>query len=110
MAENGTSLVYRFNIYKILEQDQPTLEASENPFAMVVLTVLVALQKKRVDEANLLDLKLTLTDETVRTINDCPLLNLNGLVPSNAMGKPTACPSPMVRLLPIMAVAGWQGV
>ena len=57
----GTTLVYRFNTYKILGQDQLTLEASENPFAMVVLTVLVALQKKRVDEADLLDLKLTLT-------------------------------------------------
>ena len=56
----GTRLSYRFNTYKILDQSVADLEASENPFAVVVLTVLAALKKKQVDETELLVLKLEL--------------------------------------------------
>ena len=56
----GTRLSYQFNTYKILDQSVVELEASNNPFAVVVLTVLAALKKKQVDETELLVLKLEL--------------------------------------------------
>ena len=56
----GTNLRYDFNAYKILEQDEETLAASDNPFAMVVLTVLVALKKNRLSELELLGQKIAL--------------------------------------------------
>ncbi len=56
----GTRLSYTFNTYKILDQSVANLEASDNPFSVVILTVLAALQKKQVDETELLTLKLDL--------------------------------------------------
>ncbi len=56
----GTRLSYQFNTYKILDQSVAELEASDNPFSVVILTVLAALQKKQVDETELLTLKLDL--------------------------------------------------
>jgi len=56
----GTSLSYRFNTYKILDQSVTALEASNNPFAVVVLTVRAALKKKQTDETELITLKLDL--------------------------------------------------
>ena len=56
----GTSLSYHFNAYKILEQDQKTLESSKNPFAIVVLTVLLSLKSKKLNEDQLIDLKMDL--------------------------------------------------
>jgi hypothetical protein len=56
----GTRLSYQFNTYKILNQSVAELEASENPFSTAILTVLAALQKKQVDETELLTLKLDL--------------------------------------------------
>src|SRR5258708_7339031 len=40
-----TSNIFRFKTYKIKGQDKVSLENSDNPFAMVVLTVLIALEK-----------------------------------------------------------------
>lgn len=42
----GTRLVFYFNTYKILDKDVTLLEQSNNPFAMVVLTILTALKQK----------------------------------------------------------------
>jgi hypothetical protein len=39
----GTSLIYRFNTYKIALQNDRELLASNNPFAVVALTVKAAL-------------------------------------------------------------------
>jgi len=54
----GTKNIYQFNTYKILEQDERLLEQNPNPFAIVILTVLLALKKKHIDDESLLELKL----------------------------------------------------
>ena len=61
----GTRLLYRFNTYKIAGQDEAELQASNNPFALVVLTARAALAgreiRNRADrDALLLALKLKL--------------------------------------------------
>ena len=57
----GTSLTYRFNSYKVLDQSAAELEKSENPFAMVILTVKAALEAKRgLDDREIYKLKLDL--------------------------------------------------
>lgn len=40
-----TSNIFQFKTYKIKGQDKAMLESSDNPFAIVVLTVLIALEK-----------------------------------------------------------------
>jgi hypothetical protein len=56
----GTQNVYRFNIYKIIQQDEKILAHSDNPFAIAVLTVLLALKKKQLEGEELLQLKVAL--------------------------------------------------
>lgn len=38
---------FQFNTYKVLEQDEQTLIKDDNPFSIVILTVLLALKKNR---------------------------------------------------------------
>ena len=88
----GTELIFKFNAYKILEQDPSVLAASNNPFAIIILTVYYALiekikkakqnktkknEKNDADESNLIDIKLDLVrrlkdkefdDTTIRVI------------------------------------------
>jgi hypothetical protein len=45
--EEDTSVIFRFKTYKIIEQNPVLLEQSENPFAVVILTVQLALKKKK---------------------------------------------------------------
>lgn len=61
----GTSVLYRFNSFKILEQDEQMLRESDNPFAVVVLTALTALKSKRISEDELLNLKIELTKNLI---------------------------------------------
>ncbi len=56
----GTSLLYRFNSFKILEQDEQMLRESDNPFATVILTVQTALKRKKMSEDELFNLKVEL--------------------------------------------------
>ena len=56
----GTSLRYDFNSFKVLDQNEAVLIDSDNPFAMVVLTTLVALKKGKVSEDELLNEKIAL--------------------------------------------------
>ncbi|MBE9466506.1 hypothetical protein ACFP1I_23915 [Dyadobacter subterraneus] len=56
----GSKIIYEFNTYKIIEQDETALIENENPFAIVVLTVLLALKKKKLDDESLFDLKYSL--------------------------------------------------
>jgi predicted transposase YdaD len=56
----GTTLRYDFNAYKILEQNEERLVESNNPFAMVILTALVALKKGKISEDELLSEKIAL--------------------------------------------------
>jgi predicted transposase/invertase (TIGR01784 family) len=62
----GTSLRYTFNTYKIANQSDEVLKASDNPFALVVLTAKAALAGKDLKSSRerdelLLNLKLNLT-------------------------------------------------
>jgi predicted transposase YdaD len=56
----GTRLEYRYNIYKISQQSESELLQSNNPFAMVALTVRSVLEKKRLDDDSLMEIKLKL--------------------------------------------------
>ena len=56
----GTNLICQFNSYKVLDQDSAALDADNNPFTAAILTVLLALQKKKIGENDLLTLKLDL--------------------------------------------------
>ena len=56
----GTSQTYRFNTYKILEQEEEMLAGHKNPFAMVVLTVLIAIKNKKAGDEQLMELKIGL--------------------------------------------------
>ena len=56
----GTTIRYDFNMYKILAQSEKELLESDNPFAMVVLTVLVALKKGKLTEDELFNEKIAL--------------------------------------------------
>jgi predicted transposase/invertase (TIGR01784 family) len=44
---NRTGLSYYYPVYKVLDQDEEALKASDNPFAQVVLATLYALRSKR---------------------------------------------------------------
>lgn len=39
----GTNIQYHFNTYKILDQSEDELRSSNNPFSVIILTVLLAL-------------------------------------------------------------------
>lgn len=54
----GTNLAYTFNSYKIIHQGEKLLEQSNNPFASVILTVLLALKKNKLSESNIGKLKV----------------------------------------------------
>jgi predicted transposase/invertase (TIGR01784 family) len=62
----GTTNTFRFNTYKIIEQDEAALEHSSNPFAMVVLTVLLALKSKRMTDGDLFNLKFSLAKQLLQ--------------------------------------------
>ncbi|MBB5438575.1 putative transposase/invertase (TIGR01784 family) [Pedobacter sp. AK017] len=62
----GTKLSYEFNTYKILDQDETKLRADPNPFAVVVLTVLMALKNKKIKDDQLKEIKMDLTRELIK--------------------------------------------
>lgn len=64
----GTSLTYTFNTFKIAAQNKVELQRSSNPFAIVVLTALAAIEGKAVTNSSerdelLLTLKLELAKQ-----------------------------------------------
>ena len=61
-----TSTIFRFKTYKVKGQNTAILENSDNPFAVVVLTVLIALQKAEKSPEDLLDLSLDLSKRLFR--------------------------------------------
>jgi hypothetical protein len=61
----GTSLCYKFNTYKILDQSEAALAEDSNPFAMVVLTVKTALKRKKLNSHELYNLKLSIARRLV---------------------------------------------
>lgn len=56
----GTKNTFQFNTYKVIEQDEKVLEKSDNPFAIIVLTVLLALKSGKLDDDELFKLKFSL--------------------------------------------------
>lgn len=56
----GASIVYKFNVFKVLDAKIGDLEKSNNPFASVIEVVLTALQKGKISENSLYDLKMNL--------------------------------------------------
>lgn len=62
----GTKLSYEFNTYKLLGQDEAKLRANPNPFAVVALTVLLALKNKNIKDEGLKQIKMDLTRELVK--------------------------------------------
>jgi predicted transposase/invertase (TIGR01784 family) len=53
----GTTLNYGFNTYKVLEQKEADLVASENPFALVILATQKAILKGKLDDEALKKIK-----------------------------------------------------
>ncbi len=72
----GTTLIYTFNTYKILEQEEEELLHSHNPFALAVLAGLYMLKSRKQDQkyykAKLF--KLLLTDKKIPKGKIRPLL------------------------------------
>ncbi|SEJ62189.1 conserved hypothetical protein (putative transposase or invertase) [Dyadobacter koreensis] len=56
----GTKLSFQFNSYKVIEQNEEVLMGSENPFAMVILTVLLAIKKGKFGDEHLFQRKYSL--------------------------------------------------
>jgi predicted transposase/invertase (TIGR01784 family) len=56
----GTRIHYAYNTYKIIDQDEAELEASNNPFAMAVLSAKLALSRPIVDDQQLFDMAYNL--------------------------------------------------
>lgn len=52
---NGTSLSYVFNSFKIIEQDDDILAASDNPFAIAIAAAKLALDSQKLGEQILFD-------------------------------------------------------
>lgn len=59
----GSTMVYHFNVYKVLQQDEYLLAESNNPFAIAILTVLLSLKKKKLEDESLLRLKIELVQQ-----------------------------------------------
>ena len=56
----STKLEYQYNVYKISQQSEAELLKSDNPFAMVVLTVRSVLKSKGLNDTALMEIKLKL--------------------------------------------------
>ena len=54
----GVETIFRYNLYKLIEQDTDELKKSDNPFALVILTALIALQKGKLVEEEMVSLKI----------------------------------------------------
>lgn len=62
----GTRLTYKFETYKVLDQNEADLRANPNPFAVCVLTSLLALKRKGASDDELKGMKHDLYDEMMR--------------------------------------------
>ncbi|MHA4811728.1 RpnC/YadD family protein [Flavitalea flava] len=61
-----TSNIFRFKTYKIKGQNEVELENSDNPFAIVILTVLISLQKGEKEPEDLLKLSVALVKRLLK--------------------------------------------
>ncbi|TKT90318.1 Rpn family recombination-promoting nuclease/putative transposase [Dyadobacter frigoris] len=56
----GTRNTFSFNTYKIIDQNEEVLIENDNPFAIVILTILLALKRNKPDDESLFNLKYLL--------------------------------------------------
>ncbi|PWJ53577.1 hypothetical protein CLV98_1223 [Dyadobacter jejuensis] len=56
----GTEMKFRYNTYKVLEQSEKGLEHHENPFAIAIQTVQLAIKSKSLNDEELFELKFKL--------------------------------------------------
>ena len=61
-----TSLHFKFKTYKVLDADKDELEASNNPFATVMLVVQTALKKGAISDETLFNLKIELVKKLLK--------------------------------------------
>ena len=64
--DGSTSVVFKFKTYKVIDQDPAALEANENPFATVILTVQLAIRKKNLTTDDFLNLTLDIVRQLYR--------------------------------------------
>lgn len=62
----GTELTYRFNAYKIADQDELSLLNNPNPFAIVILTALLSIRQHKMDDLELMVRKMDLVRNLLR--------------------------------------------
>jgi predicted transposase YdaD len=53
----GTSLVFKYPFYKVLDQNVSELKKSNNPFAIIILATLIAIKKGKKNDTELMDIK-----------------------------------------------------
>ncbi len=56
----GTKISYEYRTYKVLDQYKESLELFDNPFALVILAVLAAIEKSNTTDEDLMDIKRNL--------------------------------------------------
>ncbi|MCF2447562.1 hypothetical protein L0657_26640 [Dyadobacter sp. CY345] len=72
----GTKCIFQFNNFKIADQSEIGLLTNENPFSIIVLTIMLALKKKNLNDEELYNLKFSLAKNLLarniakRKIND----------------------------------------
>jgi hypothetical protein len=59
-AYNWAAASYSYIVYKVLDQDEDLLLKNDNPFSVVILTVLLSLKKQDLDDPELLNQKVEL--------------------------------------------------
>jgi predicted transposase/invertase (TIGR01784 family) len=57
----GTTVLYKFNSYKVLNQETEMLLNNDNPFALVILVVQAAIRSKKLNDNQIFALKMDLT-------------------------------------------------
>lgn len=62
----GTRNSFSFNTYKIIDQNEELLIENDNPFAIVILTVLLALKRKKLNDESLFNLKYLLAKNLLK--------------------------------------------
>jgi hypothetical protein len=57
----GTTILYIFNTYKVLGQNESVLRKSTNPFAIIVLATLISVKKGKMNDDSIAEVKRNLT-------------------------------------------------
>lgn len=71
-----SSLLYNYKIYKILDQDEKELQASQNPFALVMRMVLIGLKKGYKIDKELLEKKEAMAEAIFNRRLPDPIKNI----------------------------------